>query len=296
MRLKLYRADRMADAMARIRTELGPDALILSTRRIATGIEITAALEEPEPPPVAPPPAHPHQTGIARLRHHGVPATLAARLAAGPELSAALAAHFTFQRLPADRPLLFVGPPGAGKTLTTARLATRHVLGGAAPTIITADGKRAGAAEQLAAYTRLLSLTLILAPDAVTLARALARPRSPGPVLIDCPGTDPFHAPDREEIQAFAATAKAVVILVLPAGLCPDEAADLGQAYARAGATHLVATRLDLARRVGSILAAAHAARLALAEAGIGPGAADGLVPLTPELLATRLQADGTNP
>ena len=222
--------------------------------------------------------------------------TLAASLAAGPELSAALAAHFTFQRLPADRPLLFVGPPGAGKTLTTARLATRHVLGGAAPTIITADGKRAGAAEQLAAYTRLLSLTLILAPDAVTLARALARPRSPGPVLIDCPGTDPFHAPDREEIQAFAATAKAVVILVLPAGLCPDEAADLGQAYARAGATHLVATRLDLARRVGSILAAAHAARLALAEAGIGPGAADGLVPLTPELLATRLQADGTNP
>jgi flagellar biosynthesis protein FlhF len=53
----------------------------------------------------------------------------------------------------------------------------------------------------------------------------------------------------------------------------------------------LVATRLDVTRRLGAVLAAAHAGGLALSEAGIGPGAADGLVPMTPGLLAERLLA-----
>lgn len=76
--------------------------------------------------------------------------------------------------------------------------------------------------------------------------------------------------------------------MVLPAGLDAGEAADLAGAYAACGARLLAATRLDLARRIGGVLAAAGAG-LALAEAGIGPGAADGLVPMTPDLLATRL-------
>jgi len=50
----------------------------------------------------------------------------------------------------------------------------------------------------------------------------------------------------------------------------------------------LVATRLDLARRLGGIVAAAGVG-LALTEAGVGPGAADGLQPITPAWLATRL-------
>jgi flagellar biosynthesis protein FlhF len=57
----------------------------------------------------------------------------------------------------------------------------------------------------------------------------------------------------------------------------------------------MVATRLDLARRIGGVLAAAHAG-LAIAEGGVGPGAADGLVPLTPELLARRLQTVPPDP
>jgi flagellar biosynthesis protein FlhF len=40
---------------------------------------------------------------------------------------------------------------------------------------------------------------------------------------------------------------------------------------------------------LGGIIAAATACRLPLTEAGIGPGAADGLVPFTPALLAARL-------
>jgi flagellar biosynthesis protein FlhF len=282
VRLKLFRAPTAADAIARIRAELGPDALILNTRRLGDGVEITAALEPNEPPPASSDDA---------LRFHGVPDSLAMRLAHGP-LRNTLASSLNFVRLPLHDgapPLLLAGPPGAGKTLTVARLATRLVMAGATPLVITADGKRAGATEQLAAFTRLLGLDLVVASHPVALARAIAGRTEARPTLIDLPGSDPFLAQERDELAALAATAAARIVAVLPAGLDPAEATDLAQAYVEAGARLLVATKLDLARRVGGILAAAEAG-LALCEAGIGPGAADGLVPLTPELLATRLQ------
>jgi flagellar biosynthesis protein FlhF len=283
LRLKLYRAPAMADAMRQVRAELGPDALILSTRRVADGVEITAALEPPAPAPVDPARQH-------ALTWHAVPPPIAARLQAGPlAFALSVALRFAPLKLAAgDAPLLLVGPSGAGKTLTCARLATRLVMAGAKPMVITADGRRAGAIEQLAAFTRLLGLNLLVASQPATLARALARREAGAPVLIDAPGTDAFDHAQRDEMAALAAAAGAAMALVLPAGLDAAEAADLAQAHALSGAQALVATRLDSARRLGGVLAAAGAG-LALAEAGIGPGAADGLTPMTPELLATRL-------
>lgn len=294
MRLRLFRAPNMAEAMARVRAELGDDALILGTRPVQEGVEITAALESAASvAPAARPPVVPDPRRADLLAFHAVPATLRPALADGP-LDQALRRALPFHRLALTgdaRPLLLVGTPGAGKTLTVARLATRLVLAGCAPMVITADAKRAGATEQLAAFTRLLGLTLTVASHPVTVGRALAR-RPPGaPVLIDCPGTDAFDPTQMEELRALAAAADGSIALVLPAGLQVEEAADLAQAHAANGAEMLVATRLDLARRFGGLLAAAAAASLPLAEAGIGPGAADGLVPLTPEELARRMEA-----
>jgi flagellar biosynthesis protein FlhF len=287
MRLKLFRAATMAEAMAQVRVELGADALILGTRRVAGGLELTAALEPlDEKPPPPPDPAR-----LALLQFHAVPAALHPGLHTGA-LDAALAATLAFGTLPLDAdapPLLLCGPPGAGKTLTVARLATRLVLDGAMPLVITADGKRAGATEQLAAFTRLLGVNLIVACHPLTLGRALARRGDAAPVLIDAPGCDPFVAAQVEELAALAGTAAARLVLVLPGGLDPAEAADLAAAFAAVGAACLVVTRLDQTRRLGSVLAAAAGGRLALTEAGIGPGAADGLVPLTPAFLADRL-------
>jgi flagellar biosynthesis protein FlhF len=284
MRLKLYRAPAMAQAMARVRAELGEDAIILATRRVGDGVEVTAALEpEDLPPPLAP--ADPDR--LAALDFHGVPAALHAALRQG-ELETALAKAIPFGSLPIDEPLLLVGPPGAGKTLTVARLATRLVMSGVLPLVITADGKRAGATEQLAAFTKLLGISLIVACHPVTLGRALTRRQNAEPVMVDTPGCDAFDPAQMEELAALAATANAAMVLVLPAGLDPAEATDQARAYAAAGARLLVATRLDQARRLGGILAAASVG-LALTEAGIGPGAADGLLPITPAWLAARL-------
>jgi flagellar biosynthesis protein FlhF len=287
MRLKLFRAPAMAAAMAQVRAELGPDALILGTRRVGGGVEITAALEPDDPLPPSPPdPAR-----LAALHFHAVPPALQRSLQTG-SLDVALAEALSFGSLPLAPelpPLLLSGPPGAGKTLTVARLATRLVLAGVMPMVITADGKRAGATEQLAAFTRLLGIDLIVASHPVTLGRALARRQDAVPVLIDAPGCDPFDPAQAEQFVTLATTAAASSVLVLPGGMDPAEAADLAAAYAAAGASLLVATRLDQTRRLGGILAAASAGRLALTEAGIGAGAADGLVPLTPAFLAARL-------
>ena len=297
MRLKLFHAPNMTAAMALVRDSLGPDALILSTRRVANGVEVTAALEperdEPASPPVLPsPPALPSSPADpardAALAWHGVPPGLVKSLAPG-QLADVLPDALRFGALPLDgaAPLLVAGPPGAGKTLTIAKLTTRAVMAGRTPLVVTADGQRAGAPEQLAAYTRLLGLTLVVASTPAPLRRALARSQD-APVLIDTPGLDPFDASARQELVALATAAGAVTALALPAGLDPAEAQELAAAFAEAGATLLIATRLDLSRRLGGVLAAA-VAGLTVTEAGVGPGAADGLRPLTPELLASRL-------
>jgi flagellar biosynthesis protein FlhF len=302
MRLKLFRAPDMAGAMRRVRAEMGPEALILSSRRVAEGVEVTAALDHAEPqaaepapaaapaPPSAPPLAPEAAPQVAALAFHGAPPALRRQLAAGP-LAFALSAVLRFTALPLGPdgpPILLAGPAGAGKTLSTVRLATRLVMAGTAPMVVTADGQRAGATEQLAAFTRVLGVNLLVASQPAGLRRALAGRRPGAPMLVDAPGLDLFDPAECRQLVDLAGAIGARIALVLPAGLDPSEAADIAAAHRVLGAELLIATRLDTARRIGAILAAAHAG-LALAEAGTGPGAADGMVPMTPELLARRL-------
>ena len=291
MRLKTFRAPRMAEAMALLREELGAEAIILGTRRVAHGVEVTAALE-PEEPLLIPPMTAPAPPAAGPLGFHNLPPALGAALAAGP-LEATLAARFGFAPLPTgrERPVMFVGPPGAGKTLTCAKLAARLVMRGGSPGVVTADGQRAGASAQLAAFTGVLGLTLAVAPTPATLGKALARRPRGEAVLVDTAGCDPFDPPQAVALRALATIAEADLILVLPAGLDAAEAADLARAFAALGARHLVATRLDSARRLGAVLAAAEAGPLLLTEAGIGPDVADGLEALSPKGLAARLAA-----
>ena len=285
MRLRIFRGATLAEAMNAIRAELGPDALILSTRRGAGFTEITAALERPDPEPICPPAPTP-SAAPDRWSWHGAPAALLPGLRAGTSLDRLV--RFTTTGFAA--PLLLAGPPGAGKTLTAVRLATRLVLAGQTPMLISTDGERAGATEQLLAFSRLLGLGVVAAAHPTALARALARRPDGAPVLIDTPGIDARDPEQIGHIAGLARIAGATLALVLPAGLDPADAAEIATAFAAAGAEPLIITRLDHARRLGGVLAAA-AAGLALAEAGIGASAADGLVPLTPEFLAARLHA-----
>ena len=239
-----------------------------------------------QPPPLTG--GRPETNDVAHgLTWHGIPPALANQLAGG-DLAEGLADLLRFATLPvaAEAPLLLAGAPGAGKTLTIARLATRLVLAGHRPLVISADGRRAGAAEELAAYTRLLGLELIVANKPASIARALLH-RAPGaPVLIDTAGLNPFDPMQIEAVCALGAAAGAEIVLVLAAGQNAQEAAEQAEIFAAVSVQHFVPTRLDMTRRLGAIVLAAHAGGLALSEAGTGSGATDGLSPLTPASLA----------
>ena len=297
MRIKSFTAPTMQQAMNAVREALGDDAIIVSTMKHRRGgVEITAALDDALPMPAAQPLADDAADISAHLRHHRLPETLIDRLGAvpvnghGPAAALAAAIDRTLAFAPvnlrAGQPIMLVGPPGVGKTVTVAKLAARAVLQGVTVTAISCDTTRAGGLDQLAAYVRLMRQTLIAVENAEQLDRALA---AGGPMLIDTPGVNPFSAADMATLLPFLQRPGVEPVLVLPAGYDPEEAADIALAFAELGVRRLIATRLDAARRYGAPIAAAQAGRLALAEAGVSPYVADGLQSLSADALARLL-------
>ena len=317
MRLKTYAAPTVQEAMAMVRLEMGDEAIIVSTGKAADGraAEITAAIEVANADLDSLSSAGDEEAGdvLATVRqslvHHGAPTGLAERLAvaaatfgdADPAISlaGALESVFAFQPLRPganDRPLMLVGPPGVGKTLTVAKLLAREVMAGRPVEAISIDIRRAGGVEQLAAFTRILSLELGTAESPRLLADMLARCRSDAAVVIDTPGCNPYSATEMAELGASARAVDAEPVLVLAAGSDPVEAADIALAFAEIGVHRLVATRLDMARRLGSLLAAAGGARLGFSEISLTPQVADGLSSIDPLSLARLLLPDSRSP
>jgi flagellar biosynthesis protein FlhF len=284
MRIKLIQAPNMAEAMRRVRVELGEDALILGTRRVADGVEITAALE-----PVI---ADSYGPGTSRLAPGG-PADVAIEPSARRQNSMARrAASLRFGTLDWKKPIMLVGGPGAGKTLTAAKLATRLVQMGDSPMIITTDGDRAGATEQLGAFTRILNLNLVVAENPLMLARTLANRPNGCKVIIDTAGLNPFDEDQCEMLVTHAVTADADLVWVLPAGIDADDAEDMAQAFATLGVRLMISTKLDMTRRFESLLRAAETGEFILTDAGIGSGVADGLIALESGYLVSRINQD----
>ncbi len=289
MRLKLYRAPAMAQAMAQVRAELGEDALILATRRVGDGVEVTAALEPDDQPPPPLPPLPPDPARLAALDFHGVPAALRAALQHG-ELETALAEAIPFGSLPLGKAAAAAGRP-AGRRQDTDRRPSGHTPGdGRRP----ADGdhRRRQACRRHRAACRLHQAARHQ-PDRRQSSRH-SRPRADPPPEQRAgagryAGLRSVRSPPkwRNWPRSPRPPAAPWCWCCPPASTRPKRPIRRS-AYAAAGARLLVATRLDLARRLGGILAAAGSG-LALTEAGIGPGAADGLLPITPAWLAARL-------
>jgi len=316
MRLRTFTAPTIADAMQRVRDELGLDAVILSTQRLGRGggVKVTAGIETVESSSAGL--AQGAQAAIeaidavgAALEFHGLPLPIADRLLAAAAdlpaddaalaLAGALDARFGFAPIVggpgfaeasgAPRPVMLVGTPGAGKTASVAKLATRARLAGRLVTAVTCDTLRAGAVEQLATYTRLLQIPAFRAKDAATLVRALGTAPAGALLLIDTVGSNPLDPRDMRALAELIDAARPELALVLAAGGDVAESAECAAAFAELGATRLIATRIDAARRLGGVLAAADVGRLSFAEFGVSPQIGDGLLPVNPVSLARLL-------
>jgi flagellar biosynthesis protein FlhF len=203
-------------------------------------------------------------------------------------LAAALDANLKFAALAlsAERPLMLIGPPGAGKSIACAKLAARQALAGRNARVVTCDTVRAGAVSQLSSFTEVLGIPLYVIEDPAEFAELAA---DGAPTVIDSPGVNPYNQPELDDLALFIAAARAETVLVLPAGGDAAEAVDMARAFARLGPRTLLATRLDAANRFGGLLAAAEAADLALAATSVSPFVGDGLHPINPVSLARLL-------
>ncbi|MHA1571695.1 MAG: GTPase [Alphaproteobacteria bacterium] len=311
MKLRIFGAPTMTEVMAKVRDQLGADAIILSTQTDSDGhVRVTAAIDQPVeiggdsatnrngPSTTDPLPA------IRRaLVAHGIDDTIANMLlevahdhaqehvSSAVAFAAALDSCFTFNPISdkPDRPIILVGPPGTGKTVTVAKLAARAHVAGQSVRVIGTDTIKAGGFAQLQQLTDALQIGLRKAEDPDDFRVAVAGCAGSDMVVVDSFGVNPFETDDIDRLQPLIAAADLEPVLVMPAGLDVIDAGEIATAFADLGCRRAVITRLDLARRFGSLLAAAHTSGLAFCDVSVSPNIGAGLRSLNPVGLARLL-------
>ncbi len=324
MRIKTFSAKTMTEVMQAVKASMGDEAVIISTHSDKNGITVMAGLDDNDTDLATitreavldvakdEPVTTSDKLDVieAALDDHGCPRALARKIvrlaeaADKPDAESALAlaldSHFAF--LPISdtvqrKPMLLVGAPGVGKTVTTAKLAARAMLAKQKIAIVTTDTLKTGGVEQLTLLTKAMRLTLATAHDAESLKSAIEDCDAEAHIFVDTTGINPF---DREELQFIKSLSKAYdmdVTLLLAAGTDVMEAAEIATIFAEnLPIKRVLLTRLDLARRLGGLLAAADAARLPLSEVGVVPNIMDGLKTITPLALARLILTDTRKP
>jgi len=374
MKIKRYSAASMRAALALVRAEQGPDAVILSSRRGDDGIEVIAAVDydealfadakrqapivaapSPAPAPIAsvePPaqaarpssnilrpmaaarampaaPAAAAATPAAATTPASAPARVAPRASAAdygamkrelqdmrrlletglagmtwsdkrlreplkarvleeltamdiaPDVAMSLA-ELTPQRTSLDNPshiplamlakhlpivndptcvaggiTAIVGPTGAGKTTTIAKLAARWCMqhGSQDLALVSTDGYRIGAREQLMTYARILGAPMHAANGAKELARVLERLKTKKLILIDTAGMGPRDVRLIEQLATLKyGAARARVLLALPAQAEGQTLDEIVCAFVRIKPAACVLTKVDEAASLGAAI------------------------------------------
>ncbi len=194
-------------------------------------------------------------------------------------------ALFNFYDLPEGahkNPIVVVGEPGSGKTLSVAKMAAKAVINDMKPCVISFDTVRAGGIEQLAAFTTLLKLPLIKVNSPDQLKDALKDHADADQIIIDSPGINPFDADEMKSLYDYISVCNMDMILAMPAGNDSYESSEVARAFSLIGARYLLPTRVDIARRIGGLLTAAYDAQMAFIGLADASSVADGLKNASP--------------
>jgi flagellar biosynthesis protein FlhF len=161
-----------------------------------------------------------------------------------------------------------VGPTGAGKTTTIAKLAARWCMrhGSQDLALVSTDGYRIGAREQLMTYARILGAPMHAANTGRDLARVLERLKSKKLILIDTAGMGPRDVRLTEQLAALQlGAARARVLLALPAQGEAHALDEIVQAFARLNPLACILTKVDEAASLGAVISTTLRHRLKIA-------------------------------
>ncbi len=156
---------------------------------------------------------------------------------------------------PAERKRIcaFVGPTGAGKTTTLAKIAARSVLEEKLKVgLITTDTYRIAAAEQLRTYARIMEIPIEVVPDKTAFRRSLAKLADRDLILVDTPGKSTVEPGYIEKLQdLFQLEAPVETHLLLSLTSSQDNLAENLARFKPVGYQSIIFTKLDESRHFG---------------------------------------------
>jgi flagellar biosynthesis protein FlhF len=178
------------------------------------------------------------------------------------------------------RRIAFVGPTGAGKTTTLAKIAARAQLEhGRRISLITIDTYRIGAVPQLASYAAILGVPLTVAQTPDDLAAALERTADADLVFIDTTGRSPLGG-GVDALRPFMERAGAdEVYLVVSATTRLTDSLRAAGSFAQLGPNRLCVTKLDETEDHSAVPILSEATALPLTWLGVGQEVPDDLDP-----------------
>jgi flagellar biosynthesis GTPase FlhF len=181
-----------------------------------------------------------------------------------------------------------VGPPGAGKTTTLAKLAAHYGMASRKPVqILSADVLRIGAAEQLRSLASSIGIGFSVAETAGALMQMLEEHRSKELVLIDTPGLSPVEMEDAAELADLIASYPDVdTHLVLPAFMRQSDMSRVIHRYSVFQPKKLLFTHLDETGQYGPLVSQAASWSLPISFLGVGQEIPDDLEPAVHSRLA----------
>jgi flagellar biosynthesis protein FlhF len=150
-----------------------------------------------------------------------------------------------------------IGPTGAGKTTTTAKLAARFVMkhGTEKLGLISTDAYRIGGHEQLRIYGKILGVMVHTVKDEDDLKIALNELKNKHTILIDTVGVSQRDRMVAEQVAMLSgANSNIKKLLCLNATNTGDTLIDVVQAYKGRGLDGCIITKVDEAATTGNVL------------------------------------------
>lgn len=185
-----------------------------------------------------------------------------------------------------------VGPTGAGKTTTAAKLAARYAAkhGTRDVALVTIDQHRAAAREQLQAHGRRLGITVVEADGPAALTDALKQLRDYPLVIIDTAGLSPRDMSLSSHLNLLREQSSLRALLTLPANGNGKDLLDVVRAYSVVRPEGIVLTKADETPRLGGAIDCSVSTSLPIAFVCNGQSVPDDIVRATPSLLSAGLE------
>jgi flagellar biosynthesis protein FlhF len=193
------------------------------------------------------------------------------------------------------RVIMFVGPTGAGKTTTLAKLAAQQVLAKSkSVSVITADTYRIAAIEQIRTFTEIMNVDLHIVFSPKEADEALVACASQDIVFIDTAGRSQKSSEHMGELSVFIKHLMPhEVHLVLSAGTKVSDLLITIEKYRQLGVNRLLFTKLDETMKLGNVFGAGIQSKIPFSFFTFGQRVPDDIERAQPHRLVQRLFEGG---